>query len=265
MENATSGEKNITISWVTLITSATALYYWMTFVFELGFFSRFLPFMSAFSVSDHTMHAAALTIPSFGLMVFLVLFFRAAFGQLNISITDSSGQKVRLTSWLTSKPSVGILHLIPWFAMCFAFVILAGVFFISDGLNLMSFYCLFIVGLIILFIMTLARNVDRETHGKRELVLAVIIGLTVFPLLAGYVFASDALFGKGAKIRDSLGRPVGAAVFIGSDKIMVTSGHSICLVNGEGRMFATAVNGSAFGADGTPDCATLAPPAPKAK
>ena len=105
--------------WLSTVALVTFIYYLVTFAFEVGFFWRVgLQYLPTFSASEHTLHAAAYIIGTFGAVVFAALAFGIPQAVIGISVGVAGGpptqaepptRKTMIVSWLMRAPGLGIM------------------------------------------------------------------------------------------------------------------------------------------------------------
>lgn len=102
--------------WLSTVALATFAYYLVTFAFEVGFFWPIgIPYLSAFSAAEHTIHAAAYIIGTFGVVAFAVVAFGVPQSLIKFSSRPARQEeleangvstKTLVISWLLRAPAL---------------------------------------------------------------------------------------------------------------------------------------------------------------
>lgn len=214
------------------IAVVTALYYVLSFAFELGFFWRMgLELISAFELGEHVVHAAALAIPLIGVAVigYMGLMYPAVFVPRGVFAEpaypgDKSLPYPKL-DWITGFASVALLAL-----MAFSFFISTFREIRAEGFLPGNLAVLFGALATTLFVVRRHLHLDAMLWAYPAVIAAIVL-----PVAAGQ-WHYEATVSRTATVPVKLGDRVVQAVpvFLGRERGIFRTGDRLSLFSYDG-------------------------------
>lgn len=224
--------------WLTRVALATFAYYLITFAFETGYFWNIgVRYMSAFGLAEHTVHAASYIVGTAGAVIFM--YFLAHVPALAFRPADKSAdpdgepepprtakRRERL-SWLLIAPMLALLAAaLVNFALDVA----------AHGPSPVTLWPVLLVGTFLFYYAGVVEWADKLIWSVPAALLALLS-----PFALGQLVFEGEIARRGSEQRIKVGdrEVVGAALFVGVDRMLLRVGRRLYLVDRERNSVVT--------------------------